>query len=105
MAYWAGYGADAQLITLGFDSVDAGLAQLVVVAGAATHAGVGVQFEAAVGGATGDATLPFAAVGAFFAPLPYLAIGFSARETLVGARPEWLEAVQVGGRVVLPVDL
>jgi len=102
-AAWLGYGVDARVITLGFDSVDAGVAHLVGRAGAGMGAAT-LEVELLLGAGIAGSVVPtwgFAVLYGF----PFAGIGLATEIPIGQARPHWLEGLTLALRFQLPLEL
>jgi len=99
---WVGYGGDARVVTTHFDSVDAGLMNLVVRAGIIGPNGF-VELEGLLG--VGIAGMPIPTWGfAGLIGLPWFGVGVSFQFPIAHNRPVWLEEGQIAIRLQMPLE-
>jgi hypothetical protein len=100
---WLGYGSDLRAVTLGFDSLDAGLALASGEAGAAVGAG-GLAVEGTIGAGFHNRGIVgiwgFGILYSFYV----FEFGVSFQFPIDHARPGWLEVGQFALRLRIPLE-
>ena len=94
---WLGYGGDARVVTTHFDSVDAGLVNLVARLGVIGPTGF-VELEGLIGLGIAGMPIPTWGLAVLFG-LPWFGVGVSGHFPIAHERPVWLEETQLAIRL------
>ena len=97
---WGGYGADARVVTVDGDRIDAVAGLALLRGGMWTEPGIGVELGVGAGG--GERVTAVGLAGIFFT-FYYMDLGFTYQLPLGAERPDWMAGPQFGLRINVPV--